>query len=404
MRSPTLAALEPTRQTVVRRAPPALALALALALFGSLAIGCGSAATQQSETSATTAAAPPPVRGYVMARWHDEIPDEQDAGACPAGLNLTEEQYFPEQWKTWLTERLRLRDQGGYLPWDDARLPPDACQDPLVQPDPGFLTLDGPAVVHGLDLDGLDSRSADAAGASCAHDDFAGHGGATGVDNQLWRLMGCVRGYRPNDLMDRLYQSNTSIKEGGFALLLEISGMDDPMNDDEITVQFVSANHPVSVNAVGDIAQNVSYTAHESARYHNQPARGRIVDGVLTTEPVDIRIKVKQQTMDNEFWFREARIRGEVQPDGRIVGIVGAYWPIDNIFSTLNEQWIGDHHQGRNAARSRGFMCAGIYHAMPRVADGHRDPETGRCASISTALHFEAVPAFVIRPQLAMAD
>jgi hypothetical protein len=366
--------------------------------------------------------APPPIRGYVMARWHDEIPDVEYAGDCPDGLNVTEEEYFPEQWATWLVERVRLRDEGGYLPWDDDRLPPDACQDPLVQPDPGFLTLDGPAIVYGLDLDGEVSHRAEDSyqaegsqraegsrltgtkGASCAHDDFTGHAGERGIDNQVWRLMGCVRGYRPNNLMDRLHEGNTMIKEGGFAILMEISGMDDPVNDDEIEVQLLSANHPVSVNAVGDLTRLVSYTAHESARYHNEVAKGKIVNGILTTEPVDFRIKVKQQTMDNEFWFRDARIRAEVLPDGRIKGMVGAYWDMENMFSTLNDQWIGPYHQGRNAALNRGFMCAGIYHAMPRVADGHPDPETGNCTSISTALHFEAVPAFVIRPTLAMSD
>ncbi len=74
------------------------------------------------------------------------------------------------------------------------------------------------------------------------------------------------------------------------------------------------------------------------------------------------------------------------------------------VFSTLNDQWIGDRPQRRNAAHARGCMCAGIYHAMRRVADGHPDSETGACTSVSTAIHFEAVPAFVIRPQLAMAD
>jgi len=383
---------------------------------------------------AAIADAPPPIRGYVMARWHDEIPGAEYAGDCPAGLNVTEEEYFPEQWATWMAERVRLRDLGGYLPWDDDRLPPDACQDPAVQADPGFLTLDGPAVVYGLDLDGEVSYRAEssylaegsfraegspiaegshaaegsggagAIGADCAHDDFVGHAGERGIDNQAWRLMGCVRGYRPNDLMDRLHEGNTMIKEGGYALLLEISGMDDPVNDDEIEVQLLSANHPVSVNAVGDLTQHVSYTAHENTRYHNEVAKGKIENGILTTEPVDFRIKVKQQTMDNEFWFRDARIRAEVHSDGRIKGIVGAYWDMENMFSTLNDQWIGQYHQGRNAARSRGFMCSGIYHAMPRVADGHPDPETGKCTSISTALHFEAVPAFVIRPTLAMAD
>ncbi|MCP4904148.1 MAG: hypothetical protein GY910_04130 [bacterium] len=375
---------------------------IAALLLVMLLLGCERSNPAGLE-NADTEVSPPP-RGYVMARWNEEIPDVEYAGDCPFGFNVTEEDYFPEQWAVWMAERLRLRDQGGYLPWDDDRLPPDACQDPLAQPDPGFLTFDGPAIVYGLDLDGQNSRQLGAQGGSCAHDDFAGHTGERGIDNQSWRLMGCVRGYRPNDLIDRLHEGSTSIKEGGFALLMEISGMDDPMNDDEIEVQLLSANHPVTVDAGGDLMHDVSYTAHENTRYHNEVAKGKIENGILTTEPVDFRIKAKQQTMDNEFWFRDARLRGEVQPDGRITGIVGAYWDMANMFSTLNDQWIGQYHQGRNAAQSRGFMCAGIYHAMPRVADGHPDPETGRCTSISTALHFEAVPAFVIRPALAMAD
>ncbi len=385
-----------------------IAQTLVILLSSVSILACGESnsrpATRTGEVGSTPVAASPATRGYVMARWHDEIPDAENAGDCPSGLNVTEEEYFPEQWATWMVERLQQRDAGAYLPWDDPRLPPDACQDPLAQPDPGFLTLDGPAIVHGLDLDGEDSRLGLAEGASCAHEDFAGHQGERGIDNQAWRLMGCVRGYRPNDLMDRLHEGNVMIKEGGFALLLEISGMDDPENDDEVEVQLLSANHPVSVNAVGELTRQASYTAHASARYHNEIAKGRIENGILTTEPVDFRIKVKQQTMDNEFWFRDARIRGEILPDGRIRGLIGAYWDMENMFSTLNDQWIGKYHQGRNAARSRGFMCAGIYHAMPRVADGHPDPQTGECTSISTALHFEAVPAFVIRPTLAMTD
>jgi hypothetical protein len=386
------------------------ARALTCVLLSAIALGCeeagpaDSAGAQDGITSLARSGAAPPVRGYVMARWNEEIPDEEYAGDCPAGLNVTEEEYFPEQWATWMAERIRLRNEGGYLPWDDARLPPDACQDPLVQSDPGYFTLDGPATVHGLDLDGQVSKRMAGDTASCAHDDFDGHGGQTGIDNQVWRLMGCVRGYRPNDLMDRLHEGNVMIKEGGYGLLLEISGMDDPLNDDEIEVQVLSANHPVTVNAVGDLTEHVSYTAHKEARYHNEVAKGKIENGILTTEPVDLRIKVKQQTMDNEFWFRDARLRAEVMPDGRIKGIVGAYWDMENMFYTLNEHWIGEHHQGRNAAMNRGFMCAGIYHAMPRVADGHPGPETGNCTSISTALHFEAVPAFVIRPTLARLD
>lgn len=375
-----------------------------------LAIGIGSGCdagpsapgpegTRVSTTAVAGAAAP--VRGYVMARWADEIP-QQAPGDCPAGLNTTEPEVFPEQWATYMVERRRVRDEEGrHLEWDHPLLPPDACQDPLAQPDPGFHTLDGSARVAGLDLDGVDSRRRE--GGSCAHDDFTSPDGEPGIDHQLWRLMGCIRGWRPNDLIDRLQRSNARIKEGGYAILLEISGMDDPRNDDAIEVQILSAAEPVTTDAAGGILEHVSLTAHPDPTYHSARARGRIEDGVLTTEPFDLRVKVKQQTQDNAAWFRDARIRATVHADGRIEGLVGGYQDLDNYWSMLTDHWIGERHQGRNAAFNVGYMCAGVYHAMYRVADGHPDPETGACTSISTAIRFEAVPAFVIRPQLAAA-
>lgn len=376
-------------------------------LAGLLAIAMGVACTacdRTAESGSTEASAAPTTRGYVMARWYDEIPKETP-GECPGGLNVTEVEYFPERWQAYMAERTRVREtEGRFLEWDHALLPPDACQDPLAQPDPGFRTLDGPARVAGLDLDGIDSTRDGADGAHCAHDDFVAPDGRSGIDNQVWRLMGCVRGYRPNDLMDRLHQANTMIKEGGYAILMEIAGLDDPRNDDHVEVQFLSSAAPVTLDALGEPMEHVSFTAHADDAYHNPIAQGRLVDGLLTTEPVDLRLKIKQQTQDNAVYLRDARIRATLLADGRIEGMLGAYWDNENFWSMMNDHWIGDRHQGRNAAFNRGFMCAGLYHAIPRVADGHPDPETGRCTSMSTALHFEARPAFVIRPTLVAAD
>ena len=33
---------------------------------------------------------------------------------------------------------------------------------------------------------------------------------------------------------------------------------------------------------------------------------------------------------------------------------------------------------------------------MKRLADGHRDPKTGQCTSISTQYRIKAIPAFVV--------
>ncbi len=380
-------------------------LALAACLAVAALTGCD-APGPGGEAGGNDAAAAdaPPVRGYVMARWFDEIPGEEP-GECPEGLNVTEVEYFSEQWQIYMAERTRVREEEGrFLEWDHELLPPDACQDPFAQPDPGYLTLDGPAKVSGLDLDGRNSALAEASPAACVHDDFESPSGSRGIDNQVWRLMGCVRGYRPNDLMDRLHKANTMVKEGGYAILMEISGMDDPQNDEEVEVQFLSSAEPVTLNALGEPMEMVSFTAHPDGTYHNPIARGRIVDGVLTTEPVDLRLKIKQQTQDNALFYRDARLRGTLLADGRIEGTLGAYWDNENFWSMMNDHMIGDRHQGRNAAFNRGFMCAGLYHAIPRVADGHPDPETGECTSMSTALHFEAKPAFVIRPALAQLD
>ena len=56
-------------------------------------------------------------------------------------------------------------------------------------------------------------------------------------------------------------------------------------------------------------------------------------------------------------------------------------------------------HLGRSAANNIGYMCAGVYNALPRLADGHLDPKTGECTTLSTVIEFAAVPAFVIKPE-----
>ena len=55
-------------------------------------------------------------------------------------------------------------------------------------------------------------------------------------------------------------------------------------------------------------------------------------------------------------------------------------------FDFLTEVYIGPIHIGRAAANNIGYMCYAVYHALPKVADGHPDPETGKCTSMSTVM------------------
>ena len=42
-----------------------------------------------------------------------------------------------------------------------------------------------------------------------------------------------------------------------------------------------------------------------------------------------------------------------------------------------------------------GIDCAGKWNTLKKLADGDRDPKTGQCRTISSAMELRAVPAFV---------
>ena len=364
---------------------------LRLAVFtaaAAVAAGCG---VSGGASGSDAGAAGGETWGFVVSVFHEDIPDVAPEH-CPDGMNLNEAEYFGIDWGEVHEARQRL---GSLQAAEDLMFPPDACRDPLAQPDPGFITFDADVPLAGLDLDGVHSTRAD--GAQCAHDDFASPGGERGVDNQYWRLFGCTRGYQPDGNIQRNADSGSFIKEG-IPILLEVTGVQDARNDDDVRVRFASSADIVTLDAASRAVPWTSMDLYEDPAYVSEPTRGRIVDGVLTTEPVDVRLRYRQQVIDFEYYFRGLQVRAEVLPDGGLQGMIGAYWDIDNMFKLRNDHRTRNRHTGRAASDALGYMCAGMYHALRRVADGHPDPETGACTSVSTAYYFEATPAFVIDP------
>lgn len=346
------------------------------------------AAAPRNQTAAQPAVAEPETLGFVVSAWRDEIPAVSPED-CPDGFNVTELEYFEIDEKK-LHEEIEAKGiQGG----QDAIFPPNACRNPTAQPDPGFKTFDAEIPVAGLDLDGVTSkRDADS---PCAHQDFESPTGQSGIDNQHWRLYGCTKGYQPGGLMDRMYRSGNFTREG-VPILFEIRDVDDRQNDDHVEVRIFSSADHNQRDGTGEILRDASMRVHDDPRYHSDTTTGRIQNGVLTTDPVDVRIRFEQQVVQGEFYYRDLRVRADLHPDGRLTGLLGLYWDAENMFRVSNDHSGNGRHTGRGAAIARGYMCAGVYHAAFRLADGHPDPETGRCTSVSAAIHFEAVPAFVI--------
>lgn len=366
-------------------------VAVRLVVFGAaaaVAAGCGVAGDAPGSSAS---AAGGETWGFVVSMWRDVIPEVRPEH-CPDGLNRNEREYFGVPPNAVREARERL---GSLQAAEDEVFPPDACRDPLAQPDPGFITFDSDVPLAGLDLDGLDSTRGD--GGQCAHADFTSPGGERGIDHQHWRLFGCTRGFQPDGQIQRGADSGSFIKEG-IPILVEVKGVHDARDDDDVRVRFASSADIVTLDAASRAVPWTSMDLYEDPQYVSEPTPGRIVDGVLTTDPVDVRLRYRQQVIDFEYYFRDLQVRAEVLPDGRLKGMIGAYWDIDNMFRLRNDHRTRNRHTGRGASDALGYMCAGMYHALRRVADGHPDPETGACTSVSTAYHFEATPAFVIDP------
>jgi hypothetical protein len=211
--------------------------------------------------------------------------------------------------------------------------------------------------------------------------------------------MGCVAGFRPDGLFDRLFDTNNSILENGYATLLELTLVDGTFENGQVRARLFTSSGPVAKDANGDVVRDMSQLVHDDPMYHSDFFPGEIKDGVFTAGPVDAKLRFKVQAIDNHYWFRDLRIRAQMRPEGGMKGVLAGYWDTKSLFNFLTEVYIGPIHLGRAAANNIGYMCAGVYNALPRVADGHPDPETGECTSVSTVVEFAAVPAFVIKPQ-----
>jgi hypothetical protein len=286
-------------------------------------------------------------------------------------------------------ERVRLAPRGGPTYPDNVmcmRGPhqinvcslPGIVRDP-IQPAP--LTK----IARGLNLDGNDGTGAPPAG-TCKHKNYVSEDGRTGIDNQLYTVEGCMRGYQGHK--GQLYQyANEQRRNGQLAILLQISGIDDEKNDDSVDVTLLYSLDPMEKNGAGTaVLSDVTFRVTDKPELASFFTRlhGRIVNGVLITDPVT-EMKTNMP-LDTPVTLHHAQMRLEFLPDGSIKGLLGGYQDWRHIAtangSSLVESLIGT-------------SITAMYGAFKRAADGFKDPVTGECNEISSAYDIEGVPAFL---------
>lgn len=306
-----------------------------------------------------------------------------DAAECPQGLAQGAHEVLLQQATPALRAELlawekKVGSSAAYLTrvLSERRGPngADLCANPTLVSDPPIPESQA-TTSEGFDLDGGDRVQ------HCAHAEFSAPDGRPGIDNQVRRLTACMRFVRDR----RINEANDiEILSGAAITLLRVTGVEDAENDDDVRVEIFKSRDGFVKDGAGKPLPDATLRADRNAPLFQAATRGRIVHGVLETEPVDARF----MGLPVESFVRGARFRVTLHEDGQADGLLGGYFDLANFW----DSWT------RNPAGQFSYTCPSLYEGLHRLADGHRDPATGQCTSLSVAFSIKAVRSFVLPP------
>jgi hypothetical protein len=331
-------------------------------------------------------------------------PDANQPGVCPDGMSKGVVDAYraaggkdadPRPDEQPLAYEIRIYHTAATAPNGE-----NLCANPRAAPDPFFRTVDAKNLpMEGIDLDGQRSRKeGKATPGTCPHDDF------NGVDNQMYRVLGCIHGYQFTGVAN---QFETEMLTGAWAILVSLEGVSDLQNDPDVTVRLYASADSIQLSPTRQPLWHATYSADSDTRFR-ATTRGRIVNGVLTTDPVDVRFRWSAEGWRLVRPLLGARLRLNLATDGSADGFLSGYTPIDEWFANNYNYSAAENADGNpirpghqifssvGTGNLQGFTCNGLYQAMTRLADGNRDPHSGKCTSISTQYRIHLVPAFVV--------
>jgi hypothetical protein len=338
--------------------------------------------------------------GFVATYLYHDVYDKNPK-ACPAGMNLsppelymaiaspTERAYFsnPDHAKELVFGKPSLNECGNPICLD-----PDGPLRSELRPP--FKVVQGNGPAFGINLDGRVTPK-----------DFQSLDGKPGVDNEFYRVIGCTAGYRPGGILPEGGFGSEMIN-GSWTFTFEIDDADNLENDDDVTVSFFSSQDPAPFTSERVPIPNRSLSITNDRRYWAR-AKGKIVNGVLKTEPTDVRflISATKGREDNpdgvkqngrDFLLRGGRMELKLQPDGTTEGAFAGY----NDIATFERSFIkygGSVSGATGSAFVIHYSCPSLKRALLDHADGYPDPKTGKFTAISAAFRIKAVPAFIIK-------
>lgn len=311
--------------------------------------------------------------GYVLTnRYWSLYETERGATECPKGFNNGPREEFKKLYPR--DKQLSVVD--AQLQWEGSQWHPSTSTYRLP-----FHEAQG-KISYGLNLDG-----------KVGAEDFVSPQGEQGIDNQFYRAIACVDSFR---IGGSLYNfENTFLQQyPDSRLLIELTEVDDLVNDADVTVTTYRGMNSL----LGD-ASGKSYlpggTQRVDMRWSKDyvfKLKGRIVDGVLSTEPIDWAMVPWAMTANVTAFqeFRGMRLKMKVTAE-RAEGIMAGYVDVQRWHHALNTN-LSTHHQSYGRVSSPSVVAA-----LQRLADGYPD-ESGTHTAISASADLKMVQVYLVHP------
>ena len=314
--------------------------------------------------------------GYVLTTKAVAIWQSPDGKVeCPDGLNDGPR----EQFKTLYPEQPGVRYK-----FVETQLEREGeIWNPTTQPEAKLPLKEAQGTTAiGLNLDG-----------KIGPNDFTSPAGEKGIDNQMYRVLGCVGNYRGPDGSYRHFIQDYMRKFNYNRFLLEVSNVDDLTNDDDVGVTLYRGKDGLMVDARGEYTpgstHRVDFRWGKSFIYK---LRGKIKDGVLVTEPSDVTFPESQARGVPYLSVHDWRVQLKLKPDSAD-GLMAGYTDIERYYNSLGQNW-STHHRSYGAE-----PMTSEYRAMRKHADAYPDPKTGENTAISMAWEVKFVQAYILHDE-----
>ena len=316
--------------------------------------------------------------GYVLTNKSWAVYQTADAKAeCPQGFNDgPREQFkalFPDDGKQRTLAETQLARESDV--WFPREAEPANDKGPLP-----FRFASGKTAI-GLNLDG-----------KVGPNDFTSPDGESGIDNQMFRVLGCVPGFRGPEGANFFFENDYMQRYIFNRVLIEITDVDDLVNDDDVTLTIYRGLDSLlsSANGKDFIPGGTQRVDERWGKRYVTRMKGRIKDGVLTTEAADVKLPWTMTFDTNpDQQIKAARFRLKLT-ETSAEGLLGGYVPIASWGHHFQINW-STHHA------SYGQMATpSIIRAMYQLADAYPDPETGKNTAISGAAAMKFTQAYIV--------